>query len=1090
MSDGSIRIDTKIGTENVSKDLKKLSASLKDGVEKAAKGATVALAGIAAGIAGIAAASKKFADTTDRIDKMSQAVGLSRQTFQELDYVFAQNGASMDSLQMGMKTLLEKANANSSAFKQLGVEVRNTDGSLKSQDDILKDAIRAFEGVANGQGKAILAQELFGRSAQDLMPTLNQVSGSMDLLSERANDLGIVLSDKAIDAGVKFGDTMADVQNVLGAVINTAIEPLIPLITEAANKFVEWATESDTLKNIMQSLGEVIVATWNNGVIPAILAGVAAVKGITIAFAIFNAVVSANKMVIIISAVIAALGAIVAGSILLYKNWNKVQTFMSITLEKIKGFFIILGSKIQESMTVAFNSAKIALYSLTNAIYQKLFAAFLGLIEIIAKLDFAGVFTKQLDGARASVNKWSGSLNDALVNAKEESAAAVQAAKDKQDAIEASVNANISALQREAQAAEESANALKESAEEELAAAQGKTEIIAKTQEQIEEEEALAAILEKTAKEAAILFNKTNDGLISEIEEREELLSLYETQIDALYRMGATSDGSDEKSAALREYIEIMNRLKKISGGVAPVAEKGLRGVLLAIRDKSSGIVNQVKVMMSKMSNVIGSGFSFVKGVFSKGFSILSKLAKFDPNAMLASLQEFLSGLENFFTVDLALSPVWMKSAFEMIGSFLSGIIQNLPAIMTTFGNAINQLAALIIQYAPTFIESAGQIIMALIMGLADAAPQLVTAAVTVIMSLVEFFLENLPELIMAGVQMIVALINGLGQALPSLIYAIVNALPEIISAIITAFPMIVQAIVDNLPAIIEAVLYAIPMIALALIQAIPELLVAVVKVAYSLIEGLWNGIGAAFSGLFKGLGDLFWEWIIKPIRSIFGIHSPSTVFASIGGDMIKGLINGILSAGAAIWGAVKGIFTGLWDNIKNIFSGALDLGKGVVSAIGDGIKGVASGAVDLAKSAGSAIVSGAKAAGGAIVSGVKSAGSAIASGASAVASGAGKALKKLKFWDVGSPNISADHIAMVHKGERIVPKTFNQDLMSGKTMMLAPEALSSIMASFTGLGRQSVNISGVVPVMINDREIGRAAFEWLDVAAGGAYGY
>jgi voltage-gated potassium channel Kch len=104
--------------------------------------------------------------------------------------------------------------------------------------------------------------------------------------------------------------------------------------------------------------------------------------------------------------------------------------------------------------------------------------------------------------------------------------------------------------------------------------------------------------------------------------------------------------------------------------------------------------------------------------------------------------------------------------------------------------------------------------------------------------------------------------------------------------------------------------------------------------------------------------------------------------------------------------------------------------------------------------------------------------------------SGAGKVVKKLKFWDVGSPNISADHVAMVHKGERIVPKTFNQDLMSGKTMMLAPEALSSIMASFTGLGRQSVNISGVVPVMINDREIGRAAFEWLDVAAGGAYGY
>ena len=282
--------------------------------------------------------------------------------------------------------------------------------------------------------------------------------------------------------------------------------------------------------------------------------------------------------------------------------------------------------------------------------------------------------------------------------------------------------------------------------------------------------------------------------------------------------------------------------------------------------------------------------------------------------------------------------------------------------------------------------------------------------------------------------------------------------------------------------------------------EAVGGFFSAIKDVGMDLINGLIDGIKAAASGIWNGIKSVF-TGIIDAIKGFFGIHSPSTVFASLGGDMIQGLINGILSAGAAIWNAVKGVFTGLWDNIKNVFSGAWDLGKSVVSAIGDGIKGVASGAVDLAKNAGSAIVSGAKAAGSAIASGAKAAGSAIASGASAVggavasgasavASGAGKVLKKLKFWDVGSPNISADHIAMVHKGERIVPKTFNQDLMSGNTMMLAPEALSSIMASFTGLGRQSINISGVVPVMINDREIGRAAFEWLDVAAGGAYGY
>ena len=77
----------------------------------------------------------------------------------------------------------------------------------------------------------------------------------------------------------------------------------------------------------------------------------------------------------------------------------------------------------------------------------------------------------------------------------------------------------------------------------------------------------------------------------------------------------------------------------------------------------------------------------------------------------------------------------------------------------------------------------------------------------------------------------------------------------------------------------------------------------------------------------------------------------------------------------------------------------------------------------------------------------------------------------------------------MVHKGERIVPKTFNQDLMSGGTIMLAPKALASMMNPVSS-PRQNIIVRGVVPVEINGREIGRSAFEWMDTMAGAAYGY
>ena len=106
----------------------------------------------------------------------------------------------------------------------------------------------------------------------------------------------------------------------------------------------------------------------------------------------------------------------------------------------------------------------------------------------------------------------------------------------------------------------------------------------------------------------------------------------------------------------------------------------------------------------------------------------------------------------------------------------------------------------------------------------------------------------------------------------------------------------------------------------MALIESIPTLLLAIGQVSWYMIQGLWNGIGAAFSGLFAGIGAVFKRWIIDPIKKLFGINSPSTMFADFGGFMIQGLINGLLNAGSAIWGAVKGIFTGLWDNIKKCF--------------------------------------------------------------------------------------------------------------------------------------------------------------------------
>ena len=93
--------------------------------------------------------------------------------------------------------------------------------------------------------------------------------------------------------------------------------------------------------------------------------------------------------------------------------------------------------------------------------------------------------------------------------------------------------------------------------------------------------------------------------------------------------------------------------------------------------------------------------------------------------------------------------------------------------------------------------------------------------------------------------------------------------------------------------------------------------------------DGWWAGIKEGISG---GAGNI-WEWIkehvfqpvIDAVKGLFGISSPSTVMAEIGGQLIDGLKEGIKDAwtdittwfNTTILVPLKAWFNGAWENIK-----------------------------------------------------------------------------------------------------------------------------------------------------------------------------
>lgn len=105
------------------------------------------------------------------------------------------------------------------------------------------------------------------------------------------------------------------------------------------------------------------------------------------------------------------------------------------------------------------------------------------------------------------------------------------------------------------------------------------------------------------------------------------------------------------------------------------------------------------------------------------------------------------------------------------------------------------------------------------------------------------------------------------------------------------------------------------------------------------LIKGLWKGAVDFFT---KSVPDFFktlWHGIVDYFKAVFGIHSPSTVMADLGIQLIQGLFMGMVKVTVTIdtW-----LLTHVFNPVVNFFKNA---GSWLVSNGGALIKGLISGA-------------------------------------------------------------------------------------------------------------------------------------------------
>ena len=266
---GSIFIDNEKAnkaiddTTNKGKEADKSFAStLGSVVKNTVKIGTAVVGATTAAVGGLTAMASKVAANCDEIDKMSQKLGMSRQGYQEWDYVLSQAGMDINSLQGGIKTLTKNMDAvtegNKTAtenFKKLGLSVYDNTGKLKDQETMFNETIVALQNMEDGTEKSRLAQELFGKQGQELLPLINGEAGSIDELKEKAHELGMVMGDEAIDAGVSFTDTLDTLKRAGTGLFNSIAGSLMPVVEEFANMVID---AMPTIKQLLDPIAPML----------------------------------------------------------------------------------------------------------------------------------------------------------------------------------------------------------------------------------------------------------------------------------------------------------------------------------------------------------------------------------------------------------------------------------------------------------------------------------------------------------------------------------------------------------------------------------------------------------------------------------------------------------------------------------------------------------------------------------------------------------------------------------------------------------------------------------------------------------------
>lgn len=200
--------------------------------------AAVSVAVLGAGKAAFEA-SKKVTDLVNELNDLSVRSGVSAKTIQGLRQALLSSGQSAEGLTEILGAIsgqFAQLGAEGSAvekkFQSFGIAIRDTNGDLRSNNDILLDSIRLLQGISDSSERSRASVALFGEAGAKLNQAL--AAGDFERFLSFTEKFGIDTGPEASRAAAHFQVVLSGLSTVLDGTLQKFVTA-----TDGQNRFIQ-----------------------------------------------------------------------------------------------------------------------------------------------------------------------------------------------------------------------------------------------------------------------------------------------------------------------------------------------------------------------------------------------------------------------------------------------------------------------------------------------------------------------------------------------------------------------------------------------------------------------------------------------------------------------------------------------------------------------------------------------------------------------------------------------------------------------------------------------------------------------------------